>query len=115
MPNSNYFSHTVTAKNFFDALDPNKTKPLYIGEFSLDVEILTLDEDEETLTVPVPWPVIKKILRAVQEQALINAGWQCSNCGNKQHILTIRDNGEVSCCPERDLAPPTPSLSVYQP
>jgi len=106
---------TVTALNFFDAMDPNKTKSLYMGEFHLCITIGDLDEPSETLTAPVPWHLIKKILSAVQERALLNAGWQCSNCGNKQHILTIRDNGKVSCCRERDLAPPTPVLSIEAP
>lgn len=41
-----------------------------------------------------------------EEQARLNAGWQCSGCGSTKHLLTIQANGPLSCCPERRLEPP---------
>jgi hypothetical protein len=87
-----------------DALSPDKTKALLMGEFH--VWVVSLDEDANIIRVPICWGGIKEIQAAILEQARLNMGWQCSGCGSTQHILTIRDRtGAISCCPERCLVP----------
>ena len=74
-----------------DACDPNKTKGLLIGEFN------------DGHKYPVSWSTIKEIQAAIYEQIKLNMGYKCKYCGSTTHILTIRDKGGISCCPDRQL------------
>ena len=82
------------------ACDPNKTKALLIGEFETDNSF-------DGPSIIVDWTAVKKIQRAILEQARLNMGWKCGGCGSASHILEILDGGHRSCCPERRLVPPT--------
>lgn len=70
------------------ACNPDKTKALFMGECGIS------------------WTTFKDVQRAILEQARLNMGWRCSGCGSTKHILWIRDNKHISCCPERRLVPP---------
>ncbi len=85
---------------FLDALDPDKTKALFMGEFTI-----RLPEWHQGSVAIVTWSCIKEIQAAIKEQALLNAGWRC-RCGSRLHILTIQDRGQRSCCAHRALVPP---------
>lgn len=78
-----------------DALSPDRTKALLIGEFH-----------DDAVGFKVCWSTVKDIQRAILERARLNAGWACRYCGSTTHILTIRDRGHLSCCHERELVPP---------
>ena len=71
------------------ACSPDATKALFMGECG------------------VSRSAFKDVQRAILEQARLNMGWRCSGCGSTKHILWLRDHGRISCCPERDLVPPT--------
>ena len=71
------------------ACSPDATKALFMGECG------------------VSWSTFKDVQRAILEQAQLNMGWSCSGCGSTKHILWLRDHGHRSCCPERELIPPS--------
>ena len=74
------------------ACSPDKTKALFMGECG------------------VSWSTFKDVQAAILEQARLNMGWSCSGCGSTHHILWLRDQGHISCCPERELVPPNSVL-----
>lgn len=92
---------------FLDACDPDKTKALFMGEFTT-----AAPEYCDTTGIIVCWSTIKEIQAAILEQAKLNAGYRCQGCGSSQHILTLRDRGLHSCCAMRCLVPPNPEGSV---
>jgi hypothetical protein len=94
------------AQAFADALNPDKMKNLLIGEFEENTEYINPDGEHEIRTIPVSWQTTKDIMAAILEQAQLNAGWSCSECGSSVHILHLRDCGHISCCPDRKLSRP---------
>ncbi len=48
-----------------EALDPEKTKYAYSGEFKFNLVIMNSHGEEETVTAYVPWPTIKEIMAAI--------------------------------------------------
>lgn len=83
-----------------EACNPNITKALLIGEFTTSAP-----EGYDMPGVTVDWTTIKEIQAAILEQVKINMGFRCEYCGNKDHILTLRDRGKRSCCGHRWMMP----------
>lgn len=55
---------------FNDALDPDKTKHAYIGEFRFNFPAFHGDGEEISYTLNVPWRTIKEIMATIKRRAI---------------------------------------------